>query len=221
MLYVHAYQSAVWNKAASARIKMGRAVVLGDLVVMAPTAANEETVQSQPLQVVSDAARAAAKAGKDPFKEDPTKHDNEVGAGEQQSLVLVSRCYDSYHLQSRFSGCLWFKSWPFLLAHTDEAALIGGSIHEVNEADLAAGRFSLGDVVLPLPGHSVVYPSKVAAVAAVYSKCLKEDGVTLPVRKTVWLATHSPAFPLRFRSTFSLYVARSRVRVLRRGVALG
>jgi tRNA pseudouridine13 synthase len=54
-------------------------------------------------------------------------------------------------------------------------------VHQLSAAEAASGRFTLEDVLLPLPGHSVVYPGN--AVAAQYSSVLESVGLSEDVLK--------------------------------------
>ena len=48
--------------------------------------------------------------------------------------------------------------------------------HVVTEEEAAAGTYSAEDVLLPLPGHKVIYPSN--AVAAEYDRLMEEQGLS-------------------------------------------
>lgn len=59
----------------------------------------------------------------------------------------------------------------------EEAAGGTNEVHVVTAEEAAAGRFSIDDVVLPLPGYESVYPQH--ATAEVYSQLAAADGVSL------------------------------------------
>ena len=50
-------------------------------------------------------------------------------------------------------------------------------VHVVTSADVAAGTYQLSDVVLPLPGFDVVYPTN--SVGELAKQMLEKDGITL------------------------------------------
>ncbi|OBA20761.1 tRNA pseudouridine synthase D [Metschnikowia bicuspidata var. bicuspidata NRRL YB-4993] len=114
LIYVHAYQSYVWNLVASKRIELfGLQVQAGDLV-MAEAGALDGAVAPEMVDGV-------------PFAED-------------------------------VAGCLA----PKARALTPE--------------DVASGRYSIYDVVLPSPGYDVVYPAN-PQLMAVYEAAMAKDGL--------------------------------------------
>ncbi|KAK6911419.1 Pseudouridine synthase, TruD [Dillenia turbinata] len=127
MMYVHSYQSFLWNHAASMRVqKYGiNQVVLGDIVYC---------------------------------KGDDSEKPNEVlmSNGEDDCCDNTFDCDD--------------------LDGTSETALVEEKNSQIVDAeDLHAGRYSIDDVVLPLPG--VVYPTN--EIAQVYHDIAKKDSINL------------------------------------------
>jgi tRNA pseudouridine13 synthase len=114
-LYVHAYQSRIWNMIASHRWKLaGRKVMIGDIVLISehrdklnisnqgtPEAVTNETVDVDGEEIVHPAADDRAIA------------------------------YDD---------------------HAEKG-------YALTEEDVASGKYNIHDVVLPLPGYDVIYPS--------------------------------------------------------------
>lgn len=130
MMYVHSYQSYLWNNAASLRVKnYGTSqVVLGDLVSTKVDAAkrmvdsltsehNESSEEALDCDQVDDTAVVDLPA-------------------ERSDLVKV-----------------------------------------VSIEDLEAGTYSTSDIVLPLPGSRVIYPSN--DIAEIYHDLAKKDGISL------------------------------------------
>lgn len=59
------------------------------------------------------------------------------------------------------------------------------SVHVVNEDDIAAARFNISQVVLPLPGHDVDFPQ--TELGDKYESFIKQDvGMT----KSDWKSSH-------------------------------
>ncbi|CAN0520914.1 unnamed protein product, partial [Ectocarpus sp. 12 AP-2014] len=142
LMYLHAFQSLLWNLAASERIKLyGRdAAVEGDLVFPrdSPAAAIEDDAT-----LVDPAIGAAAV---DAAEEDGDGED-EGGEGQQPEAKR---------------------------AKTAETSL--PPVHVVTKEDVEEGTFRLTDVVLPMPGSGVTYPTN--GVKECYTKALEERGVT-------------------------------------------
>jgi tRNA pseudouridine13 synthase len=143
MMYVHAYQSYIWNHMCTARLtEFDRTkAILGDLVLdpalaftaasaaSAASAAEGETKESMDIEGAGDGA---------PDDED---------AGEEEDG-------DSLHLDAYVKA-----------------------LHLVTEEDVAAERFAMTDVVLPLPGHAIQFPTH--ALGPRFEAKMAEDGISL------------------------------------------
>lgn len=128
-MYVHSYQSYLWNHAASVRVqKYGTTqVVLGDLVYC---------------------------KGKDI---------------ERSSEALSSSGYEDGSC-NEIDHCSIQEE---ILSEERDSV----SVKAVNAEDLAAGTYTIDDVVLPLPGSRVIYPAN--DVAEVYHNLASKDNVNL------------------------------------------
>ncbi|KAF9887395.1 hypothetical protein FE257_010250 [Aspergillus nanangensis] len=108
LMYVHAYQSLVWNHAAGERWRLyGNKLVEGDLVL---------THEHEDKKEVAPVATADVDA------------DGEV--------IIVPQANDSSHTANDF-----VRARP------------------LSAEEVASGKYSIFDVVLPLPGYDVLYPS--------------------------------------------------------------
>lgn len=133
-LYMHAYQSLVWNRVVSARLaKFGLQVLAGDLV-LEPCVEQEKQEKTVVPPKVEDG------------KEEPTDEDEEDHDPEEEEVL-----YD-------IPSCK-------------------ANVHIVTEEELAAGKYSVADVVYPCPGFDVKLPEN--EVGTWYYEYLKEDGLTL------------------------------------------
>ncbi|GMY20993.1 multisubstrate pseudouridine synthase 7 [Fagus crenata] len=130
MMYVHSYQSYLWNHAASLRAqKYGTdQVVLGDLVYCKGD--NTEKV-----------------SGGLPECEDDSYNDVD----------------DSNHLDE--------------ISGTDLPEERNNLVKVVTEEDILTGNYTIEDVVLPLPGSRVIYPSN--DIANVFHELAKKDAISL------------------------------------------
>ncbi|GAY44694.1 hypothetical protein CUMW_083820 [Citrus unshiu] len=131
MMYVHSYQSFLWNHAASARVqKHGTEhVVVGDLVFC---------------------------------KGDDTE--KELGCVNPEFEYESSNdADDSSHLDE--------------VSETDHPDGRHNPVKTVTAADINSGKYTIDDVVLPLPGSRVIYPMN--DVAEVYHHLAEKDGINL------------------------------------------
>lgn len=122
-LYLHAYQSYVWNCVASERIRLlGATPAVGDLV--------HATADGQPV-------RGPLEAGTQPGDEAQAQEGGGEGGG--------------------------------------ELSLSPHSVRVLSQADIDGGAFSIFDVLLPLPGTQVTYPTN--AAGACFVSLMAEDGL--------------------------------------------
>ncbi|KAL4377583.1 hypothetical protein GQ457_02G034650 [Hibiscus cannabinus] len=130
MMYVHSYQSYLWNHAASMRVQKygSNEVVLGDLVYIKGDDAEKTEVvpaehEDDSFEDADDCSQLDEISGKDL----PLKKNN---------LVKV-----------------------------------------ITAADISAGNYTIEDVILPMPGSRIIYPTN--EVADVYHDMAKKDGISL------------------------------------------
>ncbi|CAK1552448.1 unnamed protein product [Leptosia nina] len=121
LLYLHSYQSLIWNKVVSMRLRsLSHAPAVGDLVPVDDI--EEETVE---------------------LEENLIEDDSEVKPPEINTP----------------------KSIPQVKTLTQE--------------DIDSGKYTIFDIVLPLPGHSVVYPPNMKEH---YQELLTKDGLSLDLK---------------------------------------
>jgi len=132
-MYIHAYQSYIWNEAVSERIiKYGaQNVIAGDLVVPRST-----------LQ----AARSAKAKQATTVKTQQESSDRNLAAEEED-------------------------------APPDKDLVGTVEPHLVTEEEAASNKFYIEDLVLPLPGHNVLYPEN--EIAHIYEILLQRDGISM------------------------------------------
>ncbi|KAL2345777.1 hypothetical protein Fmac_007062 [Flemingia macrophylla] len=128
MLYVHSYQSYLWNHAASKRVqKYGTELVLGDLVYC---------------------------------KENSTGKVTKLVGSE-----YTEDCGDNYDSNNEDE----------VLGDVHEE--INSDVKAVDAEDLNSGCYTIDDVILPMPGSRVNYPTN--HIANVYEDLAKKDGISL------------------------------------------
>lgn len=131
-MYIHAYQSLIWNEIASRRIAAhGLKLCAGDLVYVDTTeTSNDHIDDGDQIEM------------------------NEEGddADEQPTNINVN---------------------------TDEAAQVSrfqAMVKPLTQADIDSNKYSIFDVVLPLPGHDITYPSN--ECGQWYEDRLKRDNLS-------------------------------------------
>ncbi|KAG8391024.1 hypothetical protein BUALT_Bualt01G0145000 [Buddleja alternifolia] len=130
MMFVHSYQSYLWNHAASMRVqKYGLQVVLGDLVY-SKEQDSEKEMRSSPLEC-----------------EDGSHTDTHVDC----------------HLDD--------------ISMTDLSEVRSKSVKVISEEDIVTGKYSIDDIVLPLPGSRITYPLN--DVGKVYHELAEKDSIGL------------------------------------------
>ncbi|XP_055606686.1 pseudouridylate synthase 7 homolog [Uranotaenia lowii] len=124
-LYLHSYQSFIWNQMVSRRIKaFGYKLIPGDLVMVDKSVKTEETcIEDVELEKCDD-----QETEPNPQQEDKT---------------------ESYYKKM---------------------------VRPLTETDIESGEYSMFDLVMPLPGHDITYPSNV--VAHWYEEALAEDNLS-------------------------------------------
>ncbi|KAH8408287.1 hypothetical protein KR215_001869 [Drosophila sulfurigaster] len=131
LLYPHAYQSLIFNRIASRRIKeFGLQLIPGDLVY----------VEEDNSEQVAANEEAAVEA-----EEEAVEDDMDVDG---DSLLSVE----------------------------EEQSIYKRKVRPLTAEDIASGKYKLSDVVLPLPGYDITYPSN--ECGAWYEQMLAEDGLS-------------------------------------------
>lgn len=128
LLYTHSYQSLVWNRVASRRLKdLGYRLVPGDLVFLDKSL--EKEIACEPVLEAETAIQQTEE------KETPEPEESE---------------------------------------QTPELSRFKSLVKPLTEADIESGQYTIFDIVLPLPGHDITYPSN--ECAKWYEEILAEDG---------------------------------------------
>ncbi|KAG6038660.1 hypothetical protein E4U41_003956 [Claviceps citrina] len=171
-MYLHAYQSHVWNHAASLRYALhGTNVVAGDLVVDAAPDA-EAQPQPQPQQQLTPSGATEATPALDQDGDeiiDPAQEDDDAAAG------------------------------PRLRARP------------LTAEEASSGRYTIHDVVLPSPGHDVIYPDN--EIGDFYAAFMgREENGRLDPRQMRRLRREF-SLPGRYRKLMQRFLAEPSVRV--------
>ena len=189
-LYVHAYQSYLWNAAASHRVQAhgAKAAVAGDLVI--PSGGTEP----------ADSAFCCCSA----LPALAFSSCREGDALTRQELPAVTLHYKRSHGSAEWSR-LWQTQWaadcmcrlPASCCNAEVDGSVSGAlccsekdaeaveetsdkrttghlaaVHVVTEEEAATGAFAIDDVVLPLPGSCITYPQHSTAEVCVSAQLL-------------------------------------------------
>ncbi|XP_011179684.2 pseudouridylate synthase 7 homolog [Zeugodacus cucurbitae] len=146
LLYPHSFQSFVFNRIASRRIKeFGFKLIPGDLVYRNKEEMDEDIIENCNLD---NTAEDAAEEVEDTENNVETKEAEAKGEAESSANSEVK----------------------------NEDSIFKRKVKALTEEDIASGNYTLFDVVLPLAGHDITYPSN--EVGAWYEEILEEYGLS-------------------------------------------
>lgn len=128
---MHSYQSLLWNKAASKRVKLGHKPIVGDLVFV--DKATNVITESIEEEIVDE----------DQTAEDTEKSGDVEMAEEAEEEKKV-----------------------------DYKALVKA----LTQSEVDSGAYTMFDVVLPLPGYDIAYPTN--EIGAYYEEMMAEDDLS-------------------------------------------
>jgi tRNA pseudouridine13 synthase len=151
MMYLHAFQSLVFNRAASERVRLYgcERAVAGDLV-WAAGSAPPPFFSGQDAGGAAGGAAASASSAPAAVPDDPAAAAGGVAGGDLDPEALEA-------VAESGAGSADFVP------------------HVVTAEEAAAGTYSIEEVLLPLPGHKVQLPRH--EVAAEYALVLEEHGI--------------------------------------------
>uniref|UniRef100_A0A0K8TWP2 Pseudouridylate synthase 7 n=1 Tax=Bactrocera latifrons TaxID=174628 RepID=A0A0K8TWP2_BACLA len=135
LLYPHSFQSFVFNRIASRRIKEhGFKLIPGDLVYRNKEEMDEDIIEKCDLDSTTDIGKCE--------DNQEVKEDAETPASDAKN----------------------------------EDSIFKRKVKALTEEDIVSGNYTLFDVVLPLPGHDITYPSN--EIGAWYEEILAEYGLS-------------------------------------------
>ena len=158
LICAHAYQSMLWNLAASLRIKRyGYECVEGDLVAVNPSALEAENVEADGD---GDGNGETGMGGGEAEAEIDADGEAEDGG---VKLSWKPTAVDGNSFQSAKNK-------------------LAGAIRVLTAADVTEGRYTLRDVVLPICGADSLLPTN--EIGQFYTDSLAKDGLSLATFKT-------------------------------------
>ncbi|XP_075232647.1 pseudouridine synthase 7 isoform X2 [Lycorma delicatula] len=165
MFYCHAYQSLIWNKIISRRVKeFGLTPLPGDIVLLETD--NKDTTISN----CNDKADSMEIESTDKKQEDSDESENKVGDNDDSDNESNAEEDGRKSDESKSADTLQTQIDEF----TAESSR-WSKIKYLTEED--AKEANIEDVIYPLPGYNINYPKNV--VAGWYNEFLKEDDLSL------------------------------------------
>ncbi|KPI98082.1 Pseudouridylate synthase 7-like [Papilio xuthus] len=153
MMYLHSYQSLVWNRCVSRRLRLlGHQPVVGDIVPLHNLQHNEveEDDESDDEKDTTDESDYSVQDTENNSVQDTG--DNSVQDTENKE------CKDKSKEQEK------------------NAPKPKVPVKILNEEDIASGRYSIFDIVMPIPGHNVEYPPNMKEY---YKELVEKDNLKL------------------------------------------
>ncbi|XP_077301838.1 pseudouridine synthase 7 isoform X2 [Arctopsyche grandis] len=146
LLYIHSYQSLIWNKCVSERLRrFGFKSHVGDLVLLNSADLPEE---------VNDVA------------DDVIKYEDE----DEESLKDNAETSPQIEMKENTDE----------VVHNSASAIKNLQVKMLTEEDVSSGNYTILDIVMPLPGFNIEYPSNMKEY---YEQLLVEDGLTLQLKQ--------------------------------------
>ena len=164
LMYVHAYQSYLWNSIASARVAQGR--------VMSPSSLSSTDTASSHFHAITpligdlvfdgDCTEGAAAEGGGEGDEMETA----VGGGiDANSSTATATATQTTHTSTSNANVSVIGPPPL------------PRVRVLTAEDIASGRYTLRDIVLPVPGTMVEFPTASAWGSSAVAECIRADGL--------------------------------------------
>ncbi|XP_039294456.1 LOW QUALITY PROTEIN: pseudouridylate synthase 7 homolog [Nilaparvata lugens] len=191
-LYCHAFQSLIWNRVVSRRVKeLGHVVLAGDLVVVEDEVEEVErgedsvgNASGERGTVVESDGKGHASEGQGSNDENSVECEREGKghASEEQGIVGESSSVECKGHASEESGTVERnydgKSVENEKGHASEEHIVEEPVWKVRHlTEEEAKVTSIDKIVYPLPGSQIVLPDNI--VREFYKEALAEEGVTM------------------------------------------
>ncbi|XP_022816199.1 pseudouridylate synthase 7 homolog [Spodoptera litura] len=168
LLYLHSYQSLLWNRAVSERLRRhGLAPAVGDLVPLANIDKEDEFEDED-----SDAEENEADGKND--KQQANNSQNDIKT-EKQSIKK-----ERTSSQSEQSSVKDKEKDKKNSSKDEEKPKV--PVKVLTQEDVDSGKYTMADVVMPLPGYSVDYPPNMLDY---YEQLLSDAGLTLDMKHKI------------------------------------
>ncbi|KAK4055095.1 multisubstrate pseudouridine synthase 7 [Microbotryomycetes sp. JL201] len=165
LMYVHSWQSYVWNQIASERIKLHGCLnpVVGDLVYAEPVANDDAP---------DEASAAPANLDATPILSTVESLDPDLDEGKSMRAL----CYfpSAQDLQAADADIPTPSTGPINAVRATSISRLP-KVKSLTQDDISAGTYSIFDVILPMPGYAVTYPTN--ELGARYRQIMQDDGL--------------------------------------------
>ena len=155
-MYVHAWQSYIWNRLVSERVRLfgAKEPVEGDLVYV------EEGAKEEEKQVEANGDGAETKEeGKTSGEH---SHPNALPSSPAELTLLISPSrVDPSSAEAQQAFYISTSSLP--------------KVRPLTAADITSKSHSIYDILLPMPGFAVTYPG--GELGEMYKRVIREDGI--------------------------------------------
>lgn len=173
LMYIHAYQSFVWNKVVSRRIKeFGLKPIVGDLVYADPTVLKDDEEYSVFSPCPSD------KAEEDEEKTNETEKPEETEKPKEEEMQKEEVKSDSEAEKKKGKRDRRGKKIEHMDSVASEEEKPLPEVKILTKKDL--NKYKITDVVIPQPGWRVIYP---AYAKAWYDEYLEQDGLNTDLKQ--------------------------------------
>ncbi|CAH2074927.1 unnamed protein product, partial [Iphiclides podalirius] len=153
VLYLHAYQSLVWNRCASERLRrLGLAPAKGDLVPLHPDAREYENEQESEDEIKEE--------------DESITEDNDI----ETPIADADKDKEVKEVTAEN---------PEKKVQTKNEPKPKVPMKVLTEEDVASGNYTIFDVVLPVPGYNIEYPPNMVDY---YKELLEKDNLKLEMR---------------------------------------
>lgn len=176
LMYIHSYQSLVWNTVVSRRIReFGKKPVVGDLVYADVGEETEEVEET--TEIEKETAAEMAVKEKSLEDEEVKKEISDAEKEEKEETTKTGKvplevfCPHSYIVQEEKKTEIEDKSEVKKGGKQWEEKKLP-AVKALTEEDLE--KYTLADVVMPLPGYRVTYPSYGKTW---YDEMIEKDGL--------------------------------------------
>lgn len=179
LLFSHAYQSYLFNKAASERVRLfGLECVEGDLVAVNPAVLDEATQAAldEEALLASSTAEESASSGSGSGSGDKERQGDDAERGAEDEGGRSAKVPRVGGVAGAAVTHDAFQRSEIRQMEAGGGATAVADIRALTAEDVASGAFSIKDVILPLMGSESVLPKN--AVGDYFLSLLQSDGLS-------------------------------------------
>lgn len=190
LLYTHSYQSYIWNQVVSKRVqKFGLQLIEGDLVYADKNLSHEVEIKCAELpdedgdkdDKGSDCSDNEGEENDDDAKDGKSQEQKEVPEeiSEVSEKAEVPQELDSpasSKIEESPTSPIKSETEKFYKFEKSVPTNFKALVRPLTKEDIESGEYTIYDLVYPLPGHDITYPSN--EVSEYYTEFMEKDGIT-------------------------------------------